>query len=178
MEQLTAAPASADDLKRWCLLANLAAYEACQCRNTCIATSHALAAFLREKGLAAEPFRAEVFIWSDDRAVHGTSLGSSGDGTRRPAARPGMWYGHLAVACGNYILDPTIDQAEVGGVRIQPAVFAKPDGWDSGAVHYWDESDLHVRYNRYHRQVGWKSAGDARPSHWRDIAELMQAVSA
>ena len=176
MDQLTAVPASVDDLERWCLIANVAAYEVCQCRNSCIATSFALAAFLREQGLQAEPFRAEVYIHSDDRAITSTSLGSSGDGTRRPAAAPGMWHGHLAVTCGDYVLDPTIDQAEVGGISILPAVFAKPDGWDQGAAYCWDESDLHVRYKRYHRQVGWKSAGDARPSHWRDITWLMNAM--
>jgi hypothetical protein len=83
----------------------------------------------------------------------------------------------MAVASGSYIMDPTIDQAAVGGQRIRPAVFAKPQRWDEGYGHRWEERGLSVSYSKYYRQVGWKSAGDARPSHWRDIAGEMEYLS-
>ena len=165
------------DLRRWCRLANRAGRNVCGYRNSCIATSHALAAFLRSRGLEADPFRAEVHVHSPDRNVYGFVLGSSGDGSRQPGASPGMWRGHLAVTCGSYILDPTIDQASVGGKRIKPAVFAQPERWDEGCGHRWEESGLGVSYSKYYRQVGWKSAGDARPSHWRDIAAEIEFLS-
>jgi hypothetical protein len=98
-----------------------------------------------------------------------------------------MWRGHLAVTCGPYVLDPTIDQAAAGKIRLRPAVFLKPAGWDesgrddgsraNGTAYWWDERGLMVRYGKYHRQVGWKSAGDARPSHWRDIVAEMERLS-
>lgn len=171
--ELSPADIGEEDLREWCRLANWAAFEICGYRNTCIATSHALVAFLQARGLDAQPFRAEVHAHSPLRSVHGMALGWDGDGSRRRAARPGMWWGHLAVECAGYVLDPTIDQAEVGDTCIRPAVFAKPEGWDGGTAHVWQEAGLTVRHQRYHRQVGWKSAPDARPSHWRDIGDLM-----
>lgn len=161
-------------LRRWCRLANRAGRNVCGYRNSCIATSHALAAFLRSRGIDAEPFRAEAYIHSPDRSVYGSVLGSRGDGSRQPAASPGSWRGHLAVACGAHVLDPTIDQAPVGGKRIRPAVFAMPDQWDDGHPFRWSEQGLSVTYSKYYRQVGWKSAPDSRPSHWRVVAREME----
>lgn len=171
-----AADELAEELRAWCELASEAAYVVRGQRNTCVLTSHALAAFLRDLDLEAEVFRAEAHVFSNDQAVSGCSLGWDGDGRRRPAAGPGMWHGHLAVHCGGYVLDPTIDQAEVGGKRIAPAVFAKPTGWDEGTAHCWTEDGLNVRHQRYRRQVGWKSAGDSRPSHWREVVECMEWI--
>ena len=173
------------DLRRWCRLANRAGRNVCGYRNSCIATSHALAAFLRSRGLEADPFRAEVHVWTGSREIPGFVLGSSGDGSRRPAAGPGMWHGHLAVRSGEYVLDPTIDQAAAGKVRLKPAVFAVPADWDDDVRYFdwntgtfrWEENGLAVSYGRYYRQVGWKSAGDARPSRWRDIAAEMEFLS-
>lgn len=164
-------------LRRWCRLANRAGRNVCGYRNSCIATSHALAAFLRSRDVEAEPFRAEVQVFGVERGAHGFVLGSSGDGSRQPAASPGMWHGHLAVASGMHILDPTIDQAAVGVQRVRPAVFVKPDGWEEGSRHFWQEHGLSVGYWRYHRQAGWRSAPDARPSHWRVIACEMEYLS-
>lgn len=181
MEQLTFDDpgASVHDLERWCNLANIAAYEILGYRNSCILTSHALVAFLRELGLDAEPFRAEVRIFPVERTpgIYGTTLGGDSLGVRRPAARPGCWWGHLAVSCGAYVLDPTIDQGEVGGQRVRPAVFAKPPRWEEFGGHLWYESGLSVCHSKYYRQVGWKSAPDARPSHWMDVVSLMQDVA-
>jgi hypothetical protein len=165
------------DLRRWCDLANRIAYETLGYRNSCVLTSHALAAFLREQGIDAEPFRAEMHAFPDDGLDAGFVLGSSGDGTRRPAASPGGWWGHLAVSCGEWVLDPTIDQSAVGYRRLRPAVFRKPSGWDEGVAHCWNENGIDVRYQRYYRQVGWKSAPDARPSHWLDVVLKMQIAT-
>ena len=172
-----------DELEEWCRLANAAAYEIEGVRNTCIQTSHALAAFLRSKGLEAEVFRAEakVFCKLHDRKCTGSVAGSNGDGTRRP--KSSGWYGHLAVSCGDYVLDPTIDQLEVTcGLRPSPAVFLKPEGWGEsppdmpwagGAWHHWDEDGLDVGHVRHRKQIGWKSKPAALPSRWTNIRELM-----
>lgn len=165
-------------LQRWCRIANRAGREIRGQRNTCVLTSHALAAFLRARELEAEVFRAEVHAHHlTDRKVTGFCLGWDGDGTRRPAAAPGMWRGHLAVTCEGFILDPTIDQSAVGKVRIKPAVFAMPPRWDEGCGYRWDERGISVAYSKYHRQAGWKSAGDARLSHWREVMAVMERLA-
>ena len=151
-------------------------------RGTCVLTAHALAGFLTQNtDFVAEPVRVEVHIHHSERAVTGSTLGWDGDGSRTPAARPGCWHGHLAVWCQGSVLDPTIDQCEVGGCRVESATFLAPEGWaDSsygghwegsypegcwvpGIIHHWQEGLLTVAYGKYHRQIGWKSAGDARP---------------
>ena len=163
-------------LLRWCTLANHASFAMWKVRDTCILTSHALAAFLRARGLDAEVFRAEAHVHSPDRSICGAAVGWDGDGTRRKAAAPDMWHGHLAVTCEGFVLDPTIDQMKVGGKRIRPAVFPVPERWDEdgGYSHRWEESGLTVSYRKYRRQAGWKSAGDARPSHWQPVTDLME----
>jgi hypothetical protein len=163
-------------------------------RATCILTSHALVGFLRQQcGLEAEPVRVEVVIYHEDRDVVWSCavLGSSGDGVRMPATEAGKWRGHLAVWCQGYVLDPTIDQVEVGGCRVAPATFLAPEGWaDSnyqghwegdypegswvtGICHHWTEHPLTVRYGKYYQQKGWKSASDSRRSHWQPITNAM-----
>lgn len=171
------------DLQYWCLLANVAAYEIEGVRNTCILTSHALVEFLRIQGLQAEVFRAvaAVHCCRHDRQCHGSSAGSNGDGTRRPKSE--NWNGHLAVSCGNYVLDPTLDQLEVScGQRPAPAAFLKPEGWDvappdrpwqGGAWHSWRDGDIEIRHGRYRHQAGWKSKPAARPNSWMDVVDLM-----
>ncbi len=97
----------------WTTVANRGALVLLRETATCIPTSLALAEFLRGRGLDAEVFRATATVFcaepGHDRC-HGSSAGHPGDGSRRPATGPGMWGGHLAVSCGEYILDPTIDQ--------------------------------------------------------------------
>jgi hypothetical protein len=171
-------------LERWCLLANTVAYTLDGVRNTCIHTSIALAEFLRLWGLEAEVFRAEAHVHCarpDHQNCHGSTAGSNGNGTRRP--KSAGWRGHLAVSCGDYVLDPTLDQLSTScGLRPRPAVFLKPDGWgmtppdrpwQGGAWHRWQEGNLDVSHVRYRHQVGWKSKPAARPSRWREIVELM-----
>ena len=175
------------DLEHWCRLANAAAYDIEGIRNTCILTSCALAEFLRLQGLTAEVFRAEakVFCVRHDRSCHGATAGSDGDGTRRP--KSDGWHGHLAVSCGDYVLDPTLDQlGATCGAQPQPVVFLKPDGWDvtppdrpwqGGAWHHWEENGLSVAHCRYRTQTGWKSKPAAWPSRWRTVVDLMQEMT-
>jgi hypothetical protein len=169
------------DLNRWCLLANTAAYDIEGVHNTCVQTSHALMHFLRLQGFEAEVFRAEAHAHClDDNRCHSASAGWNGDGTRR--RKSDGWAGHLAVSCGDYVLDPTLDQLVVGcGARPRPAVFRKPENWDvppanswrGGARHDWSEGDLAINHSRYTRQVGWKSLPASRQSRWIDILGLM-----
>ena len=161
-------------LRQWCRLANRAGRSVFGFRNSCIMTSHALAAFLRERGVDAECIRVEVH-------AHGNSasfvLGGDGDGTRRPAAGPGCWRGHLAVTAAGYILDPTIDQGGKGSSRVRPAVFQIPP--DQDARHYgrvWDERGFRVSHEAYHRQVGWKSRPESRRIEWADVVAEMDRL--
>src|SRR5262245_32795004 len=66
-------------------------------RDTCILTSFALHDVLKRLGYSSRPLRIEAAVFPDDRKYYGTILGGAGDGSRRPAAAPGMWKGHLAV---------------------------------------------------------------------------------
>ncbi len=174
------------DLENWCLLANAAAYDIEGVRNTCILTSHALVAFLQLQGFEAEVFRARA-------RAHPTKefeqrLGRPGHGTVAGHGHfsHGGWAGHLAVSCGDFVLDPTLDQLEAEGQRPRPAVFVKPVGWDvpppdspwqGGAWHYWRDGDLDVGHARHPRQVGWKSKPAARRSSWMEVVDLMMSLN-
>jgi hypothetical protein len=165
------------DLQRFCLLANQAAYDLQGVRNSCILTSCALVEFLRLQGLQAQVFRAEAHAHCR-HAAHGAAVGWNGDGTRRP--KSDGWHGHLAVTCGNYVLDPTLDQLDPGGIPVSPAVFLKPDGydttpprWQQRVWHEWTEGDCTIRHARHWKQFGWKSKPAARESKWRDLVALM-----
>jgi hypothetical protein len=178
-------PPPENDLRRWCRLANRVGRDTFGFRNSCIMTSHALAAFLRGCGLDAECVRVEVH-------AHGNSasfvLGWDGDGTRRPASKPGCWRGHLAVASAGYLLDPTIDQGGKGRARLKPAVFRIPSSWDGNAYRYdgtpsgesyrylWKESGFRVSHEAYHRQAGWKSRAESRPVNWSDVTAEMARI--
>ncbi len=173
-----------EELARWCALANAVAYDLEGARNTCIQTSLALAEFLRIQGLQANVFRAEAKVHCtvhEIHSCHGSMAGSDGDGTRRPKSTG--WRGHLAVSCGDHVLDPTIDQLETAcGLAPVPAVFLKPDGWDvpptdrpwqGGAWHHWSEGSVEVGHCHYRRQVGWKSKPAARQGNWMEIVYRM-----
>jgi hypothetical protein len=174
------------DLEHWCLLANAAAYAIEGVRNTCIQTSHALVAFLQLQGFEADVFRAQARARPTKEFEQ--RLGRRGYGARageRHFSHGGGWAGHLAVSCGDFVLDPTLDQLEAEGRRPRPAVFVKPVGWDvpqpdspwdGGAWHYWRDGDLDVGHARYPRQVGWKSTPAARRSSWLEVVDLMMSL--
>lgn len=145
------------------LLANKVAFECLGYRNSCIITSYALVEHLRRRGIIASPVRVEVHNV-------GAALGWGSD---RPMSSDG-WPGHLAVECGDYVLDPTLDQVP----RLEPMVFLKPEGWDSGAPYRWMTANCSAGfpsyYERHRRQNGWKTSGAARSTSWRWIADRME----
>jgi hypothetical protein len=187
------------DLRDACTLANACAYQWLGYRNSCILTSHALAAFLRLRGHDASLVRVELHPFPQCRCTpdtlaalnvrynsnlrwescHGRNcdayvLGWDGDGSRRRAASPGKWAGHLAVTSEGCLLDPTADQVNKSFEVLRPVAVPLPEGWDEGkGIRFTDGSRTFVRYERYHRQAGWKSAGDARPSHWMPVVHRM-----
>jgi hypothetical protein len=175
------------DLGDWCLLANAAAYEIEGVRNTCILTSHALVAFLQLQGFEAEVFRARATAHPTEefeQRLGRRGLGACAGGSH--FSHGGGWAGHLAVSCGDFVLDPTLDQLEAEGQRPRPAVFVKPVGWDvpppdspwqGGAWHHWRDGDLDVDHTRHPRQVGWKSKPAARPSSWMEVVDLMMSLN-
>jgi hypothetical protein len=169
--------------------ANACAYAMLGYRNSCILTSYALADVLCSQGFNAYPLRIEAHVFpgdNDDRRYIGTTLGWDGDGTRRPAAKPGCWHGHLGVAVDrDWLLDPTIDSANKPDwpAQIGPTAIAlPPEFWDPpvpytgrrGSVKL-DLPGIMVRWVPYRKQVGFASAGDARPSHWRPLAAAIWA---
>lgn len=161
-------------LVRACQVANRAAFGLLARRNVCVVASHALAAFLALQRYEPVLVRPEWHVFPADRRLPGASLSWDGDGTRRRAAVPGCWHGHLAVACAGFLLDPTIDQVNGAGIAVPPLVIPLGGWWDEGGwVEFTDEAGAYVRGCRYHRQRGWKSAPDARPSHWADVLHRM-----
>ena len=136
--------------------------------------------------LKAEPLRVETSIFPDDRKLYGCVLGGIGDGTRRPAAKRDMWYGHLvSLVEDNFLLDSTLDQANKGNRRLN----VKPLVIDLRATQWFDPNPpwigapwtglltpwpgVQVRYTRFPRQTGWKNAGDFRPRRRRGIVETL-----
>jgi hypothetical protein len=176
------------DLEHWCLLANAAAYDIEGVGNSCILTSHALVAFLQLQGFEAEVFRARASVHLTkefERRLGRPGYGAAA-GEGHFSRSPGGWAGHLAVSCGDFVLDPTLDQLEAEGQRPRPAVFVKPVGWDvpppdrpwqGGAWHHWRDGDLNVGHARHPRQVGWKSKPAARRSSWVEVVDLMVSLS-
>jgi hypothetical protein len=79
-------------------------------RSTCVLTSYALCEVLQRLGYTSRPLRIEAAVFPDDRKFCGTILGGW-TGSRRSAS-PGKWWGHLAVVVkDDWLLDPTLDQA-------------------------------------------------------------------
>lgn len=158
-----------DELLRWTDLANAAGFVIYGVRNTCIATSCALAAFLGLRGLPATLVRTEARIRRD--GLPSVALGWEGDGSCRHKKLDG-WRGHLAVVSGPFLLDPTIDQTLD---NIPPLVFRINDPDNPQWVQsLCDDRGTFITYWRFPRQVGWKSTGAARPSAWRPILRIMQ----
>jgi hypothetical protein len=167
------------DLQAWCELANEAGWMEMGEPDTCVLTSHALAEYLRLMGREPQLVRVEAAAHPRCQRGTGVILGSEGDGTRRPAAGPGKWHGHLAVACDGHLLDPTIDQVNNELLHFTPLVFPLPSWWDEGRAIFFTDGDRNMlRYKRFYRQAGWKSAPDARPSHWRPVTALMVELAA
>ena len=161
-------------------LANECAYLECGHSSTCVMTSHALRYVLQTVGINAELFRVECGVFPEDRQYYGTVLGAAPE-TRR-AAQSGMWKGHLVVIVDReWLLDPTLDQANKPdwplAIRVRPAVVKlNEDFWTGRQWHRlaWIKfGTTSVRYSLYPKQNGFAHAPDARPSHWRPVADRM-----
>jgi hypothetical protein len=145
-------------------------------RATCVLTADALNGVLQELGWRSYLLRVETTVGHQrDRTFAGCALGR-GPWERRGAA-PGMWRGHLVVAVDTaWLLDPTIDQAnrpEWGRERVGPLVVRLPGTfWVDPKGHRVVVGSLEIIYRLHPRpQSGFASKVDARPSHWRPIAE-------
>jgi hypothetical protein len=151
-------------------------------RDTCILTSFALHDVLQRLGYNSRPLRIEAAVFPDDRKFSGTILGGWSEGTRR-AASPGKWWGHLAVAVEDeWLLDPTLDQANKSewprSMHVGPlAVRLSERFWTERGSFLIQTNGCTVRFSPHPRQTGFANAGDARPSHWKPLAErILRAV--
>jgi hypothetical protein len=160
------------DLHQLTLGINRAAYRETGDRANCILASGALMDLLHARRVEARCIRAEVVATPRDGTNHRRGLGMFSDGSRLPAAAPGMWAGHLVVVAGDVLLDPTLDNIadEPGYEYLKPfagqIVSVSPHGamWftvdDAGvgtSVPSFPGSD--VRYRLYPDLGGWKNAG-------------------
>lgn len=158
-----------ETLDRLCRLANREAFAVCGIRNSCILTSAVLRDVLEHLGIPAELMRVEAVSFGTRGAV---ILGSEGDGTRRRAAAPSMWHGHLAViAAGRFLLDPTLDQID----GQEPFTSEITDAWLRGEETLWWLDGIPakrvtgsgqvaetLRYRALPHRGGWKRAPDFR----------------
>ena len=154
--------------------------------DTCILTSHALAAALNDLGYAdARPARVETLNFPDDRELGGVVLGYPLVSREGRAIR-GYWCVHLAVCIGqSWLLDPTLDQSNHAngnqwanaGVAVEPvAVPLTPEFWDLDLPHQravWARFPAVATRYTLVPQKGFARAPDARPSHWRPLAKVI-----
>jgi len=150
-------------------------------RDTCILTSYALHNVLQRLGYNSRPLRIEAAVFPDDRKLYGSILGSW-NGSRH-AASPGKWWGHLAVLVEEeWLLDPTIDQANKKewprSICVGPlAVRLTQKFWAERGSILVRTNGCTVRFSPHPRQNGFANAGDARPSHWKPLADrILRAV--
>jgi hypothetical protein len=145
-------------------------------RDTCVLTSHALNFVLRELGFTSRLLRIEAAVFPNDKRMCGTILGSQPP-SRKAAAPRGMWNGHVGVVIGKtWLLDPTLDQANKDewphNTHVGPMVMRLNEQfWRPGGFVLMRTGVTSVRFSLHHRQVGFARAGDARPSHWRPLAD-------
>jgi hypothetical protein len=167
-------------------LANRCAFAELGRRDTSILTSFALQNVLQSMGVDAKVVRVTCGVFPEERKLVAAILGGDGNGTRRPAAGPGAWWGHVVVTAmdGKWLLDPTLDQANTPNwpkaIRVYPLVMKLPPAfWEQRPSHErlaWHKcGSTDVRYHLFRRQNGFANMPDARPSHWRPVAEQIMA---
>jgi len=182
------------DLHRLTVSVSEAAHHETGHRANCILASGALIDILAVRGVEARCIRAEVVATPRDRGQHRSgsrSLGSFGDGTRLPAAPPGMWNGHLIIVAGDVLLDPTLDNIadEEGYEYLKPFAgpitdtprsprggmwFTLDDAGIGTQIPTWFSSD--VRYNLYPDLGGWKNTGMFRKRIRARVAAMTAAA--
>jgi hypothetical protein len=155
-------------------------------RATCIFSSGVLLDVLATIGVEAAPMRVDALVINPTAtgpAGYGVSLGSDGDGTRRPAAQHGMWRGHLTVVAeGAYLLDPTLDQVNEDrpDLGATPMVVPVTPAWLRGEGSVRVPTGVlgaQVRYSAFPGRGGFKSAPDFRPSRRRaTVAAVLRRV--
>jgi hypothetical protein len=155
-------------------IANQEAFRHHGARNSCICTSAAIVHVLQYLGYEARPLRIRVTVFSD-KSDYATVLGSDGDGTRCPAAGPGMWRGHLAVvAKSRYLIDATIDQANdsEGRTCIEPLVAEVSPAFLSGTEHLvLFQGNARLSYRALPGRGGFRHAPAFRKSRWMPLAQ-------
>jgi hypothetical protein len=154
-------------------------------RDTCVLTSYALTNVLRRLGADAYPLRVETGAFPRCKKLGGIVLGRIDPplGAPRTRSEPGFWKGHLVVAIGKeWLLDATLDQ--VNNESWPPSAWVSPallrlsnDFWSGGQISM-EENGTFVRYSLYAKQHGFANAPDARPSHWKLLADTTMDVLA
>jgi hypothetical protein len=154
-----------------CMAVNRAVREPDGQINFCVLAAAATRDILVAKGWKADVLRVEATVFPDDRNYLAVTLGGDGDGTRRPAAKPGHWHGHLvAIAEGRWLLDPTLEQTGLA----PPVVIEFPDWWLAGKQSISAPIPLgRVRYRAFPGRGGYKYAPDFRPCRRRGIVETV-----
>ena len=143
-------------------------------------TSFALHDVLQRLGYGSRPLRIEAAVFPDDRKLCGTILGTR-SGCRRVAS-PGKWRGHLAVVVEDeWLLDPTLDRANKKkwprSMRVGPlAIRLSGEFWAEHGSILIQVNKCSVRFSPHPRQTGFANAGDARPSHWKPLADRIFRV--
>ncbi len=175
-------------LSAFCILTNKALRKFYGRPDCCVFSTGVVCEVLTHFGIHAEPLRIEAAIFPDDRKLHGgVVLGSLSNDTRRPAAAPDKWKGHLVtLAQGVYLVDTTFDQVNIVG---RPDLRAEPLVIDLRETKWFDPDppygcpwtgclrmfDALVRFTRFPRQIGWKSAGDFQPSRRQPLVQALIA---
>jgi hypothetical protein len=139
-------------------------------------------------GIRAEPLRVEAAIFPNDRNITALCLGTWA--TEHDAQRPLPMLGSDTFPRswkGIYLLDTTFDQVNVG----RPDLRAEPPVIDLRETKWFDPNPplncpwtgclsmfgSVVRYTRFPRQVGFKSAGDFRPLRCREVVGRLIALA-
>jgi hypothetical protein len=173
-------------LSKFCLLANREILDFYGTRGSCIFSTAVVCDVLNHLGIASIPLRVTAAAFRPDPHKTGCVLGSEGDGTRRLAARRDHWYGHLvSLVEEKFLMDTTLDQMndhhpEIGAT---PCVIYlpgtewnnEPGCWTGLLTMFGNGSTL--RYSKFHRQNGWKSAGDFRPRRRREIVQSLLGMA-
>ena len=173
---------AAPEFQKLVTIANRVAAKFNGSRSTCVLTSFALHDALQRLGYGSRLLRIEAAVFPDDRKLCGTILGGWCEPGCRRAASPGMWRGHLAVVVEDeWLLDPTLDQANKKewprSMRVGPLTVQLTEKfWAEHGSILVQTNGCSVRFSPHPRQVGFANAGDARPSHWKPLADRIFRV--
>jgi hypothetical protein len=157
--------------------ANEAGFQLNGVRNTCLETSHALRAYLANRGHNATLVRSTFRHFPVEG--WGANLGSS----NRSSSGKG-WAGHLTVECDGFLLDSTADQVndsptQTGerGTWVTPLILPLWERYEDGAYLFLEWADgSRGDYQRYYRQNGFSYQPVSRRIAWGETLELMVKI--